>query len=256
MGCTVLLQRKNVNMCRAENLSPEEKSAKKLWAREVRHPVESCCNSVAECAASTCVLCVCCPLAIVWCCIKVPCKIGRCAARRLITCSCRRPGYGVVEDYYSFSDLDYGEVGASGRTPQSRFPFCKRYIYTRAMGVDVILFMVDEGQPPPGSKQHLCASCRHSVDVGSNKCLVFTIADCETPKLQFEESNPETSSGKTILPGNPQLPASSPETSSLETTLSHPKLEFLSWVSSRQVLLATSTWEYGTETSPRKRRSG
>lgn len=65
------------------------------------------CGCAGECAAGVCVLCVCCPLALFWCCIEAPCKLGWRAARRLAgRLRRRRPEYDVMEASSSCSDVE------------------------------------------------------------------------------------------------------------------------------------------------------
>lgn len=77
---------------------------------EARHSSSSSCSlkqrskcghQVMEFTCSACVLCICCPLAIVWCCIKLPCKIGWRASRHMC-CRSKR-----IFAYSSFSDIDF-----------------------------------------------------------------------------------------------------------------------------------------------------
>ncbi|KAK1281147.1 hypothetical protein QJS04_geneDACA003106 [Acorus gramineus] len=82
-------------------------------------------HRAAEAAVSACVLCVCCPLAVVWCCLVLPLKVGYRAARRLIgsrSCCCG-PDRRLVRASSSFSDIEFdggrvvggGGVGKEGR---------------------------------------------------------------------------------------------------------------------------------------------
>ncbi|CAK7349684.1 unnamed protein product [Dovyalis caffra] len=63
-----------------------------------------------EFACSTCLFCVSCPLSIVSCCIKLPCKIGCKAAgqakKRFTCCSPRGSVKKIYASYSSFSDMD------------------------------------------------------------------------------------------------------------------------------------------------------
>lgn len=83
----------------------------------------------AECAATACVLCVCCPLALLWCFVKLPCQIVWRATRRaadsIAAASCSREGAccwspgrrrALLEVSSSFSDREFD--GAS--RPQLR----------------------------------------------------------------------------------------------------------------------------------------
>nr|DAD35434.1 TPA_asm: hypothetical protein HUJ06_006074 [Nelumbo nucifera] len=65
-----------------------------------------CCSRGIECVARACILCTCCPLCIVWCCVKLPCKVGWYAARRL-TGTCCRSDLKIVAASSSFSDIDF-----------------------------------------------------------------------------------------------------------------------------------------------------
>jgi hypothetical protein len=65
-----------------------------------------CFDKSAECLCSACLLCVCCPLALVWGCFKIPCKLGWRAAknaRRWACCGSEMRDYAA---YSSFSDDD------------------------------------------------------------------------------------------------------------------------------------------------------
>jgi hypothetical protein len=65
-----------------------------------------CCEKSTECLCSACLLCVCCPLAVVWGCFKLPCKIGWRAAknaRRWAGCGSEMRDFAA---YSSFSDND------------------------------------------------------------------------------------------------------------------------------------------------------
>ena len=72
-----------------------------------RQSPTSCCCKATEFVCSACLLCVACPLAIFWCCVELPCKLGWRATRRAVSWAC----YGleprvVAADYSSFSDID------------------------------------------------------------------------------------------------------------------------------------------------------
>ncbi|KAK2998947.1 hypothetical protein RJ639_024180 [Escallonia herrerae] len=67
-----------------------------------------CCHKVAEFVCGACLLCVCCPLAILWRVVKAPCKIGwRIVqrAKRSDACSCCGSEKMDLEGYSSFSDI-------------------------------------------------------------------------------------------------------------------------------------------------------
>ncbi|KAJ4962118.1 hypothetical protein NE237_022028 [Protea cynaroides] len=67
-----------------------------------------CCDRAVESAVSAGVLCVCCPLAVVWCCVKLPCKIGWRSARRAIDyANCCGSERKVISASSSFSDIDF-----------------------------------------------------------------------------------------------------------------------------------------------------
>ncbi|KAL5748855.1 hypothetical protein ACOSP7_025898 [Xanthoceras sorbifolium] len=70
-----------------------------------RRPVScsKCYEKVIEFACSACLLCVFCPLSIVWCCIKLPCKLAYRAARHRTCCGSEKR---VFAAYSSFSDID------------------------------------------------------------------------------------------------------------------------------------------------------
>ncbi|CAN0876985.1 hypothetical protein LINGRAHAP2_LOCUS11611 [Linum grandiflorum] len=69
------------------------------------------CGKAAEYGCSCCLCCVYCPLSVVWCCVKLPCKVGIRAAQAAKrhsgscwSCGRKKPPY-----YYSssFSDLEF-----------------------------------------------------------------------------------------------------------------------------------------------------
>ncbi|KAF4396281.1 hypothetical protein CsatB_017186 [Cannabis sativa] len=66
-----------------------------------------CCKAT-EFLCSICMLCVLCPVAIAWCCIKLPCKLGLAVARRASDRACCGCGSEnrVAANYSSFSDRD------------------------------------------------------------------------------------------------------------------------------------------------------
>ena len=66
----------------------------------------NCCCKATEFLCSACLLCVCCPLAIVWCCINLPCKLGWRAARLASHRVCCGSDKRIVAAYSSFSDID------------------------------------------------------------------------------------------------------------------------------------------------------
>ena len=82
---------------------------------EGRPPYTSCCGSkmisncrdkVTEFICRACLLCICCPLSIVCCCIKLPCKIGWHAAKHAKNWACCVPDKKIYAAYSSFSDIE------------------------------------------------------------------------------------------------------------------------------------------------------
>ncbi|CAN1151649.1 hypothetical protein LINPERPRIM_LOCUS28475 [Linum perenne] len=72
------------------------------------------CGKAAEYGCSCCLCCVCCPLSVVWCCVKLPCKVGiraaQAAKRQLTSGSSCCWSCGKKKPYYyssSFSDLEF-----------------------------------------------------------------------------------------------------------------------------------------------------
>ncbi|KAK2647946.1 hypothetical protein Ddye_015435 [Dipteronia dyeriana] len=65
-----------------------------------------CYEKVAELACSACLLCVSCPLSIVWCCIMLPCRLAYRAARLVTQRTCCGSEKWVFGAYSSFSDID------------------------------------------------------------------------------------------------------------------------------------------------------
>lgn len=75
-----------------------------------------CCDKTTECLCSACLLCVCCPLAVVWGCFKLPCKIGWRAAKHAKQWTCCASGTKGSAEYSSFSDIDSDFQPSSTRT--------------------------------------------------------------------------------------------------------------------------------------------
>ncbi|WOK93008.1 hypothetical protein Cni_G01700 [Canna indica] len=66
-------------------------------------------EAVAECAAAACVLCACCPLMLLWRCVKTPFSVAWRAARgACCRCGDRR---GAIAAYSSFSDIELDDAG-------------------------------------------------------------------------------------------------------------------------------------------------
>lgn len=64
------------------------------------------CHKATEFICSACLLCICCPLAIAWCVIKLPCKVGWQTVQYVMHRSCGGSGKRVFAAYSSFSDID------------------------------------------------------------------------------------------------------------------------------------------------------
>lgn len=64
------------------------------------------CQKATEFVCSACLLCICCPLAVVWCVIKLPCKVGLRTVQYVMHRSCCGSGKRVFAAYSSFSDID------------------------------------------------------------------------------------------------------------------------------------------------------
>ncbi|KAK6921222.1 hypothetical protein RJ641_014900 [Dillenia turbinata] len=65
------------------------------------------CHKAAEFVCSTCVLCVVCPLSIIWCCVVLPSKIGWRAVRHAGHHVCCGSVKSVYAASSSFSDIDF-----------------------------------------------------------------------------------------------------------------------------------------------------
>ncbi|KAF3438596.1 hypothetical protein FNV43_RR21359 [Rhamnella rubrinervis] len=88
-----------------EGRPPSTSCDSKMISCAKRNP--NCCDKVTEFLCSACLLCICCPLCIVWCCIKVPCKIGWRAAKHAKNWSCCASSEKkIYAAYSSFSDID------------------------------------------------------------------------------------------------------------------------------------------------------
>ncbi|KAG7944671.1 hypothetical protein I3843_15G114600 [Carya illinoinensis] len=65
------------------------------------------CEIKPQCICSACLLCFCCPLAVLWGCIKLPCKIAWHAVKHIpkhwACCGSKTMDFG---GYSSFSDID------------------------------------------------------------------------------------------------------------------------------------------------------
>ncbi|KAG5229882.1 Phospholipid scramblase [Salix suchowensis] len=76
-----------------------------------------CHHKAVEFACSACLFCVFCPLSIVWCCIKLPCKIGCRAAgqarKRFPRCCHCGSEKKFYSSYSSFSDMDDSDIRPS-----------------------------------------------------------------------------------------------------------------------------------------------
>lgn len=71
-----------------------------------RRQSSKCCNRAGELACNACILCVICPLSIVWCCIKLPCAAALRAAKHVIYRTCFSSEKKIFAAYSSFSDID------------------------------------------------------------------------------------------------------------------------------------------------------
>ncbi|KAJ7975160.1 Phospholipid scramblase [Quillaja saponaria] len=65
-----------------------------------------CSDKLIEFSCSTCLLCVCCPLATIWGCIKLPCRFCQRAMKHAAPQACGEAKNKVVATYSSFSDID------------------------------------------------------------------------------------------------------------------------------------------------------
>ncbi|KAG6672932.1 hypothetical protein I3842_16G083700 [Carya illinoinensis] len=84
----------------------ETRVSKSRFCSSCRHQDSQCCDKTTECLCSACLLCVCCPLAVVWGCVKLPCKIGWHAAKRAKHWACCGSDTRDFASYSSFSDID------------------------------------------------------------------------------------------------------------------------------------------------------
>ncbi|CAN1840084.1 hypothetical protein LINPERHAP1_LOCUS35957 [Linum perenne] len=81
-------------------------------------PPSCSCGKVAEYGCSLCLCCVSCPLSMVWCCVKMPCKMGiraaQAAKRQIMSSggsSSSSSSGSCWSAYYSssFSDIDFSD---------------------------------------------------------------------------------------------------------------------------------------------------
>ncbi|XP_050237938.1 uncharacterized protein LOC126687420 [Mercurialis annua] len=75
-------------------------------ARSKEEEPADCYYKAAEFCCSGCLFCVSCPLCVVWCCVKLPCKIGWKAAKKFGDWICCGSEKKVFASYSSFSDID------------------------------------------------------------------------------------------------------------------------------------------------------
>lgn len=89
----------------------------------------NCSDKVTEFSCA-CLLCLCCPLSMVWCCVKTSCKKGRCLAVKAMHRACCRLDKRIYAEYSSFSDIDT-DYQASKRHMLSEIPVPvkNRWIY-------------------------------------------------------------------------------------------------------------------------------
>ncbi|CAA2957021.1 eukaryotic translation initiation factor 5A-2 [Olea europaea subsp. europaea] len=80
----------------------------------------NCSDKVTEFSCA-CLLCLCCPLSMVWCCVKTSCKKGRCLAVKAMHRACCRLDKRIYAEYSSFSDIDT-DYQASKRHMLSEIP--------------------------------------------------------------------------------------------------------------------------------------
>lgn len=74
-----------------------------------------CCGKIVEFAFGACMLCICCPLSLLWCCVKLPCMVGWRVAKRLTRsacCGCDK----IFATYSSFSDIDSDSLPCRSHT--------------------------------------------------------------------------------------------------------------------------------------------
>nr|XP_023927456.1 uncharacterized protein LOC112038835 isoform X1 [Quercus suber]XP_023927457.1 uncharacterized protein LOC112038835 isoform X2 [Quercus suber] len=93
-----------------------------------------CCDKTTECLCSACLLCVCCPLAVVWGCFKLPCKIGWRAAKHAKQWTCCGSGMKGFAEYSSFSDNDSDFQPSSTRTCSKSVSVPKKRVAEKANG--------------------------------------------------------------------------------------------------------------------------
>uniref|UniRef100_A0A2N9I0D5 Uncharacterized protein n=1 Tax=Fagus sylvatica TaxID=28930 RepID=A0A2N9I0D5_FAGSY len=96
-----------------------------------------CCDKTTECLCSACVLCVCCPVAVLWGCIKLPCKLGWRAAKHAKRWACCGSEMKGFADYSSFSDNDISETLPSNtRTCSKTMSGPRKRVIQRANGLE------------------------------------------------------------------------------------------------------------------------
>ncbi|XVF09543.1 hypothetical protein REPUB_Repub07fG0103000 [Reevesia pubescens] len=94
-------------MTKASPYASSSSSSSRVSSKEQN---SKCRDNLIEFACSACFFCIFCPLSIVWCCAKLPCKLGWRAARYAIKWACCRSDKRVFAKYSSFSDIDLDDL--------------------------------------------------------------------------------------------------------------------------------------------------
>ncbi|KAL6956631.1 hypothetical protein U1Q18_027766 [Sarracenia purpurea var. burkii] len=68
--------------------------------------ISKCCQKATEFICSSCLLCICCPIAIAWSVIKLPCKVGWRTGQYAMHRDCCGSEKRTFAAYSSFSDID------------------------------------------------------------------------------------------------------------------------------------------------------
>jgi hypothetical protein len=91
-----------------------------------------CFDKSTECVCSACLLCVCCPLAVVWGCFKLPCKIGWRAAKKARHWACCGSEMRDFAAYSTFSDSDSDSLPSKKHTCSKTLAGPKKIVTKRA----------------------------------------------------------------------------------------------------------------------------
>ncbi|KAI0531376.1 hypothetical protein KFK09_000930 [Dendrobium nobile] len=85
-------------------------------------PPRSCCHTAAECAAGACGICICCPIATLCCCVRLPFRVSHRVRKTAADASCCGGRRSLSGFSSSFSDIDFEADQAEDRGIPRRLP--------------------------------------------------------------------------------------------------------------------------------------